>query len=195
MKEENLSEQESLELINRMIHEGKNYFDESGTGPLIGGFSVLICSLLAYLSSKGWHFPFHPFYLLIPAFILQTYFWKKTEQQKKAKTFTDEAIDRVWGGFYISAAIVVVAGILSGIEYIIIPVCLFLSALAAFCTGMMAKFRYHIFTAVACWCLAAASLFFLNENSYLLLAVAAIIVWIIPGFMMNAYLKKLHYGK
>ena len=138
MKEENLSEQESLELINRMIHEGKNYFDESGTGPLIGGFSVLICSLLAYLSSKGWHFPFHPFYLLIPAFILQTYFWKKTEQQKKAKTFTDEAIDRVWGGFYISAAIVVVAGILSGIEYIIIPVCLFLSSLAAFCTGMMA---------------------------------------------------------
>lgn len=195
MEEKQLSEKESLELIDRMIHEGKNYFDESGINSLIGGFSILICSLLAFATAKGWSFPFNPFYLLIPAFLVQTFFWRKGERQKKAKTFSDEAIDHVWGGFYISVFVVVMAGAFSGIGYVIISICLFLTTLAAFCTGTIAKFRYLIFTSGVCWCLAAGSLFLLNEYSYLLLAVAAILVWIIPGFLMNAYLKKLHYGK
>lgn len=195
MEEKQLNESESFELINRMIHEGKNYFNESGINSLIGGFSILICSLLAFAIDKGWSFPFNPFYLLIPAFLVQTFFWRKGEQQKKAKTFTDEAIDHIWAGFYLSVFVVIIAGSFSGIGYIIVSICLFLSALAAFCTGMIAKFRYHIFTSVVCWCLAAASFFLLNEYSYLLLAAAAILTWIIPGFMMNAYLKKMHYGK
>lgn len=195
MEEKQLSEKESIELINRMIHEGKNYFNENGTNSLIGGFSILICSFLAFAMARGWSFPFNPFYLLIPAFLVQTFFWRKGELEKKAKTFTDEAIDQVWGGFYISVFVAVIAGTFSGIGYIIVSICLFLSALAAFCTGMIAKFRYHIFTSVVCWCLATASFFLLNEYSYLLLAATAVLVWIVPGFMMNAYLKKLHYEK
>lgn len=195
MEEKQLSQQESFELIDRMIHEGKNYFDESGVSSIIGGFSVLICSLLSFAIAKGISFPFNPFYLLVPAFVAQVLFWRKGEKQKTAKTFTDEAIDQVWGGFYLSVFVVVMAGIFSGRGYMIISVCLFLFAIASFCTGMIAKFRYHIFASAVCWVLAAASFFLQGENSYLLLAVAAIIIWIVPGFMMNAYLKKLHYGK
>jgi len=192
MEEENhFSEKESLELINRMIYEGKNYFHESGIVSLIGGFGVVIYSLLAYLIAKGLSFPFNPFYLLNITFAFHIYFSLKEEKKKEAKTFTDEAIDYVWFGFFMSVIIMLIAGSLAGIGYMMISIWLSLNALAAFFTGMITKFSYLIFASIASWLLAAASFFLLNEHSLLLLAIAAILVWIIPGFMLNAYLRKL----
>lgn len=195
MEEKQLTEKESLELINQMIYEGKNYFQESGAGSLVGGFGLLLCSLLAYAVAKGTAFPFNPFYLLIPVFLVQLFFARKDEQQKKAKTFTDEAVDYVWVGFFFSIVTVVVGGSIAGVGNTVVSICLFLYAFAAFCTGMITRFRYMIFASVVCLLLAAASLFLLNEVSYLLLALAAILIWIVPGFMMNAYLKKQRHAK
>jgi hypothetical protein len=60
--EKQLTEKESLQLINRMIHEAKGYFYESGMATLVYGFSILLCSTLAWLRDKPRiTFPFHPF--------------------------------------------------------------------------------------------------------------------------------------
>lgn len=194
-EEKQLSERESLELINRMIHEGKNYFRESGISALIGGFSVVVCSLLAYFMTKGLSFPFNPFYLLIIAFLLQVYFSLKEEKKKEAKTFTDAAIDYIWMGFCIAVLIVVVTGTIKELGYMIVSIVLLLMSFASFFTSMIAKYRFMIFASIVCWILTAASFLLLNENSYLLLAAASILVWVVLGFMMNAYLKKLQHGK
>lgn len=195
MEEKQLTEKESLALISQMIYEGKAYFQESGAGSIAGGVGVVLCSVLAYAVAKGTAFPFNPFYGLIPVFFLQVFFARKDERKKKAKTFTDEAVDFVWVGFFFSVVAVVIAGGFAGMGKTIVSVCLFLYSFAAFCTGAITRFRYMIFASVACLLLAAASLFFANEISYLLLALAATLVWIIPGFMMNAYLKKQHHAK
>ncbi|HXL58958.1 MAG TPA: hypothetical protein VN958_21995 [Chitinophagaceae bacterium] len=42
---------------------------------------------------------------------------------------------------------------------------------------------------------AVISFFMLNTNIYLLLAATAILVWIIPGFILNATFKKLHHAE
>ena len=194
MEEKQLSEKESLALINQMIHEGKNYFQESGLGSIVGGFGLMLCSVLAYVVAKGTAFPFNPFYMLIPIFLLQVFFARKDEQKKKAKTFTDEAIDYIWVGFFLSVIVAVVAGSLADLGLAVISVCLFLYAFAAFCTGMITRFRYMIFASVVCLLLAGISLFLQNEISYLLLALAAVLVWIIPGFMMNAHLKNQQHA-
>jgi hypothetical protein len=103
-EEKQLTEQESLQLIGRMIHEAKGYYYESGLGGLIYGFSFFICSLLHYLMGKELiAFPFEPFYLLVPVFFAQAWLQWNEEKKKKAKTFTDEAVDYVWMGFFISA--------------------------------------------------------------------------------------------
>lgn len=195
MKEKQLTERESLELISQMIHEGKNYFHESGAGSLLGGFGVLLCSLLAFAQAKGWSFPFNPFYLLIPVFAGQVYLSGKEEKKKVAKTFTDEAIDFIWIGFFISVLMAVVAGSLAGLGYVTVSISLFLFAFAAFCTGLLAKFTYLVVAAGFCFLLAATSLFLQNEYTCLLLAATAILVWVIPGFMMNAYLKTQAHGR
>jgi hypothetical protein len=190
MKEKELSGEESLRLINRMIYEAKGYFYESGTAALIYGFSVLICALLAYLREKEFiSLPFSPFYAMVPVFFLQAWIQFKENEKKKAKTFTDEAIDFVWVGFFLSV-IIALAGIFAGAGYIIITIILFLTGLATFLTGMIAKFLYHIVCGIVCLVIAAISFFIQNANIYLVLAAVAAIVWIIPGFMLRVHFKK-----
>jgi hypothetical protein len=190
MEEKELSGEESLRLINRMIYEAKGYFYESGIGPLVYGFSVLICSVLMFLTEKDIiPFPFAPFYLMVPVFFIQGYIQYKEEKKQKAKTFTDEAIDYIWMSFFLSV-IVALAGNFAGAGYIIITIILFLTGFAAFLTGMLTKFRYHIVFGILCLAIAAVSFFIQNANIYFLLAAVAIFVWIIPGFILRAHFKK-----
>jgi hypothetical protein len=193
-EEKKLTEKESLQLINCMIHEAKGYFYESGMPALVYGFSILACSLLAWAKNRGMiAFSFHPFYLFIPVFFIQSWIQLKEEKKKKAKTFTDEAIDYVWMGYFLSVLASFTAAF-AGFNYIIISIILVLTGIASFLTGMLSKFRYHVIIAIATWLMAAISFFVQNENIYLLLAASAILVWIIPGFILNAIFKKQQHG-
>ena len=189
-QEKQLSNQESLQLINRMIHEAKGYFYESGIGALVYGFSIIACSILAWLrDAQIITFPFHPFYMLIPVFFVQSFIQVKEEKKKQAKTFTDEAIDYVWVGYFLAVFTSFTAAF-AGYNYAIISFVLILTGLAAFLTGALSKFRYHIVAAIITWLLAAFSFFVQNANIYLLLAGAALLVWVIPGFILNSMFRK-----
>jgi len=195
MEEKELSGEDSLRLINRMIAQAKGYFHESGITALVYGFTVLICSLLTYLVQKEIvSFPFAPFYIMVPVFFIQAGIQLKEEKKKKAKTFTDEAIDFIWLAFFLSA-IIALAGIFAGAGFMVITIILFLSALATFATGMITRFLYHSVCGVVVMLMAASSFFLRNENIYFLLAAAATIIWIIPGFMLRAHFKKQLHGK
>lgn len=192
MSEKQLTEQESLQLIGRMIHEAKNYYYESGLSGLLYGFSVLACSGLAYLRDTGViSFPFHPFFLLVPVFFAQAWIQMREARKKKAKTFTDEAVDYVWLGFFISA-LAAWWGVWAGLRYEVVVITLFLMAFATFLTGSLTRFRYHKVAAFVCWAIAVVSFFMLDARVYLLLAAAAVAIWIVPGFILNAHFKKQH---
>ena len=193
--EKRLTGEESLRLINRMIYEAKGYFYESGIGALVYGFSTLLCSLLTWaVDVKIITFPFAPFYLLVPVFFVQTLIQIRENKKKKAKTFTDEAIDYVWIGFFLSA-IATFSANFAGITYMIITIILFLTGFATFLTGMIAKFKYHKISGVICLLFASVSFFLQNSGIYLLLALTAVMVWIIPGFILNATFKKQQYAR
>lgn len=193
MKEAQLSGEESFKLINRMIYEAKGYFYESGLGGIIYGISIFVCCVLAWLYEKGTiHFPFHPLFLMTPVFFIQGWVQYKEEKKKKAKTFTDEAIDHVWLGYFLSV-FAALCGNFVNAGYIIITIILFLTAFASFITAMLTKFKYHIVCGLICMLIAIASFFVQNANSYLLMAAMGIIVWLIPGFILRAHFKKLNH--
>ena len=190
MKEEQLSAEESLQLINRMIFEARGYFHESGVSALIYGFTVVVCSVLTYLDDTTvLRLPFQPFFIMVPVFVLQVWMHFREEKNKKAKTFTDDAIDFLWMGFFLSV-IISLTGFLAGAGYIVITIILFLAGFSAFVTGMIAKFRYHIISGCICLIMAAISFFIQQSMIYFLLAAAATIFWIIPGFMLRIHFRK-----
>ena len=115
------------------------------------------------------HFPFHPLFLMTPVFFIQGWVQYKEEKKKKAKTFTDEAVDDVWLGYFLSV-FAALCGNFVHAGYIIITIILFLTAFASFITGMLTKFRYHIICGLACMFIAVISFFIQNVNIYLLMA-------------------------
>ncbi|MBS1607847.1 MAG: hypothetical protein JSS70_03520 [Bacteroidetes bacterium] len=191
MEEKQITEKESLQLISKMIYEAKGYYYENGVSALVYGFSILICSLLSFfMVEKNIRFPFNPFYILIPVFFVQGWIQNRQDKKKKAKTFTDETIDYVWIGFFLSC-IASLSALFAGIGYIVISIILILTGFASLLTGLIAKFHYHIVSAVICLVLAAISFFLQNQNSYLLLAITAVMIWIIPGFILRSAFKKV----
>jgi len=195
--EKPLSGEESLKLITDTIYQAKGYYRESGAGGLIYGFSVLLCCVLSYLRNKNIvGIPFHPFCLMIPVFFVEGWVYYKEEKKKVAKTFTDEAIDYVWTGFFITVLAVSCAGFtgIPQIQYIVFSVIIMLAGLASYLTGMLAKFQYLVITGFMCLGAGIVSFFLLNPATYLVLAGVAFFVWIIPGFILNAHFKKLHHA-
>jgi len=193
MEEKELSNEESLRLINRMIYEAKGYFYESGLSAIIYGFAILICTILSwFFEKKMLAFPFHPFFLMTPVFFIQGWIQYKEEKKKKVKTFTDEAIDFVWTGFFLST-LAALCGNFANAGYIVVTIILFLTAFAVFLTGLLSKFRYNVICGFICLLIAIASFFIQNVNIYLLLAADAIMVWLIPGFILRAYFKKQNH--
>ncbi|SFQ12228.1 hypothetical protein [Parafilimonas terrae] len=194
MEEKQLTGEESFKLINRMIHEAKGYFYESGLGGIIYGISIFICCVLSWLvESNTMSFPFHPLFLLTPVFFIQAWVQYREEKKKKAKTFTDEVIDYVWTGYFLSVFAALCGNFINA-GYIIITIVLLLTAFASFITGMITKFRYHIICGLVCMLIAIVSFFVQSASIYLLMAVTALIVWLVPGLILRARFKKLYHN-
>jgi MFS family permease len=188
MNQEELTIEKSLKLINRMIYEARGYFHESGLSALVYGLTIFVCSLLAYAMAKGViQLPFTPFWLLVPVFFIQAFIQMREEKKKKVKTFTDETIDYIWMGYFLT---VTIAACFAGVTYKSVTVFLFLTAYASFITGMITKFTYHKIVGVLCMVIAAYSFYQQDETIFLLLALVAILVWIIPSFILRAYFNK-----
>ena len=192
MEEKAISEKESLQLIGQVIGEAQHYFHETGLSSIILGFSSVLCLALAYAVDEGMYFPFHPFFLLIPVLVIQAYYARKEEKRKPVKTFTDLAIDRVWTGYFLCSIIFAISGIFGGWGNTILIVLIFLTGLASFITGTLTRFRYMIIASVLCWMLGVLAMFLDHSAIYLLAALASVLIWIIPGFILRNVFKATH---
>ena len=192
MEEESLSHEQSLELITKMINQGKNYYYESGTVALLWGFSNVICFTLAYLQAtvKGFHLPITPFILLVPTFFLQLYFDRKESKRRKATTYIEEAMNYVWMTFGFAVLILTVVGGIANMGYVTLPVLLLLFGMPTFTTGLICKFHSMTIGGILCWTFCIIAFLYQGYFAFLLCAAGATVAWIIPGFIMRSTLKK-----
>jgi hypothetical protein len=192
MEEKILSNQESLQLITKMINQAKNSYYESGLGALLWGFTNLICFSLAYLeeTTSWFRMPFNPFFLMIITFVLQFYFDRKEKKYKQAITLKDKFCEYVWLSFGISVLILTIAGGFADIGYIVLPLLLLLFGIPTFATGLVNKFPPFIIGGISCWIFCIIALFYKTNFTYLLVAAGAGIAWIIPGFILRTRFYK-----
>jgi hypothetical protein len=192
MDDKILSEQESFQLITKMINEAKNTYYENGLGALLWGFTNFICFVLVYVQETvSWFvMPFNPFYLMMITFVLQIYFDRKERKYKHAITLKDRLCEYIWISFGISVLILTVAGGLANIGYIVLPLLLLLFGIPTFATGLVNKFYPFIIGGISCWIFCVISLFYKTDFTYLLVAAGAGLAWIIPGFILRARFHK-----
>ncbi len=193
MEEKKLSGEESLLLIRQMIQVAKDEHREKGDGWLIWGWLLFVASISSAILSYaklgryvGW------VWLGILAIGLIVYVLGHLRQQRKEKvhTYVQELLNKIERGFFISLFAIVASIYISnsnfsfGYFYI-------LYAFWMFIHGSAIRFKPLIIGAWVNWA-AAIAIFLVNNFQYdmMISALAVLVGYLIPGYMLRAEFRK-----
>lgn len=220
MEERNISEQESLQLIQEMIGKAKSHYHESGASAILWGAVIGTCGLVSFAQLQ-WDFSigFDIWILTLAAIIPGIWINIRSARKRTVKTHTGAAIDVVWNVFGISIVCLVLYGNIipsvserlfanENIELLshnmltgetkkywpgtlsISSVFLIIYAFPTLATGWISKFKPMIIGAIVCYCFFMASLFTPFKYDMLLSGLAGIGNWLIPGLLLNRRYRK-----
>jgi hypothetical protein len=187
----NFSPQESLALIESMIHKAKNSFSENGTLYLLWGWTVFFCSVGHFVCAwQQWLV--HPesvWALTWAAVIYQLVFLSKRKKGEKVKTYASEINGYVWIAFFIMMVLTSFLMSKSDTFERMYPMYLVLYGMPTFLSGVILRFKSLKIGGIICWCLAFAAAYIPLEYQLLLIAAAVVLAWIIPGYLLRAKFK------
>ena len=194
MQSDNFSPKDSLQLIDSMINQAKSRFSENGFLYLLWGWLILFCSLGHFFFLKmGWFQ--HPEIIWAScwlAVIFQVIYIIRTKKKETVKTYSDNIINYIWISFGICMFIVSFIMSKTNNWGLINSMILMLYGTPTFLSGIAMRFKPLIIGGIICWCLAIGSVFIQPIYVLLLLSVAVISAWIIPGYLLRAKYKLLN---
>ncbi len=192
-EEENLSEMESLRLINEMISKAKSSFVTTGAASMVWGALIVFCSLLTWLQIYLNYFFFVDVWsLTLVAVFFQVYF---SIRERKLRNFLahDETITTyVWSAFGICIFLLSFYNSKFGNnDQSISSLFMLLYGIPTFITGGVYKNKPMIAGGILCWGLCIISMFTENTTDMLLMAASGLFAWLIPGIILwSSYQKK-----
>lgn len=192
IEETPMSEAESLQLISSMINKAKNRFSENGFLYLLWGWVILACCVIQYLGMYVFHFRDAYVIWFLPWLVLifQVIYLRKKKAKSGVRTYADGLAGFVWLAFMISFFIMLFVLIQFEEQQMIYPMLLILYGIPTFLCGAILQFRPLLFGGMFCWALAVVSPFVPLSYALLLVSLALIGAWIIPGYYLRARFKK-----
>jgi len=220
MEEKNLSEQESLHIIQQMIQTAKQEQKDDGKGWIIWGWMLFLVSLLTCANIEfGWYdtaFFWNVFAGVIILYFLYSllrYLFLKRPQS--VKTYTSDLFDKLNSGFFIFLILIIFSinlGVPPGKGFMLL---LGLYGFWILIYGTALNFKPSIIAAYITWAIAFAGLFIdkfihpgkldnlpedmataisLERFHWVMLfhAFAVLCGYIIPGHIANKEFNKIH---
>ncbi len=194
MEDKILSEKESLALIASMINKARNNFNESGIIYLIYGWVIFICSLVQFIALYFFKNPdaYYIWYLTWLPVVYHVMYLIKKRASEKTRTYTDEIIGYVWLVFVISISLLIFLQLYLKTQVTIILTILVLYGMPTFLSGVILKSNALKIGGFFCWLLAIFSVFIDPDFQSLLIALAVVVAWIIPGYILKQKMKKVN---
>ncbi|HLP39658.1 hypothetical protein [Lacibacter sp.] len=195
MEQQDFSAKDSLQLIESMISKAQNRFNENGHLYLLWGWVVLVCSIISFISVYffgNFKNLMYVWMLTIPTVIYQMIYLSRVKKSTTVRTYTDDINNYVWLVFVIMGFLVGIIIGRSGQPQLFNPLILMLYGMPTFLSGIILKFVPLRIGAISCWVLALVSVFIPYEFSFLLLALAVITTWIVPGYLLRSRFQKQH---
>ena len=190
-EEVQMTEAESLQLITSMINEAKNRFTESGTLYLLWGWLIFICCIIQFVGLHIFHynkvyFVWYSTWLLL---IYQFFYVARIRKRRRVKMHTGEIVIYVWITYIIIYALLVFILVYNNAVSSINPVILATFGIPTFLIGIILKFKPLKIGGICCWLLAIAAVFIPYDFQFLLIALAVIVAWVIPGYSFQRKFK------
>lgn len=193
-QEKQFSEHDSLVLIESMISKARNQFSEGGHLYLLWGWVIFVCSAGQFVLMNAFHFKYHYsiWFITWIAFFYQMIYLFRKRKKRIVKTYTDTVLGHVWFTFIIAMFLIafVIGSRLGSETYkVIYPVILTIYGVPSFLSGAILRFRPLIFGGISCWLLAFIASFVPASYHLLLISVAMVMAWIIPGYLLQSKFK------
>lgn len=187
-----MSREESLSIISGMINNARNKYSETGHLYLLWGFVIFTCCITQFIMLHFFnnHNAYYVWYSTWLVSIYQFYYLYKRSRKERVKTYTDEIMGFVWFTFIICTFILIYVLIKNNAVDAINAAILIMYGMPTFLSGIILRFKPLKIGGFACWVLAIAAMFTIYQYQLLLLALAVIAAWIIPGFILRARFKK-----
>jgi hypothetical protein len=191
--EQELSKQESLEIIHRMISNAKNNITDSGIGWLLWGSLIFLASLSTYVFIEigyadlflGWNI------FGIISIVLLTYDFVIRKKKKPVSTYVDDLLRLFDIGFIVCLFIIIFSMNVStspnaGFGYL-----LMIYGFLMLVQGGALRFRPLMVGAAVNW-IGAIAIFINKEFKYdmLISAAAVLIGYIIPGILLRMQYRR-----
>jgi membrane-associated HD superfamily phosphohydrolase len=194
MENNDMNASQSLLIIEAMINKAKNRFSENGFLYLLWGWVIFICGIAQFVLIKL-HNPHHPYVWMATwvTVIIQMIYLAKQKKRVRVKTYTDDIIKYVWIVFSVLLVMMIfLIQINLGVKnFYFINICfLALYGMPTTLSGVILKFKPLVLGGIGCWCIAIASSFIPTQYHPLLLSLAVIIAWIVPGYLLRIRYKK-----
>ncbi|MBL0356163.1 MAG: hypothetical protein IPP72_04435 [Chitinophagaceae bacterium] len=187
MQEAELSPQESLILIDSMINKARNRFSENGFMYLLWGWLIFVCSVGQFiLIELNWFS--HPEIIWAStwlAVIYQAIYFSLRKKKTNVKTYSDEIISSIWISFGVCMFILVFILSRYNAWSIMYPLILMIYGIPTFLSGTVMQFKPLKKGGIICWALALVATFVSPLYMLLLLAMAVVAAWIIPGYLLR----------
>lgn len=184
-KTENLTPQESLEIITSMINQAKGNIQHSSFYFLLWGWTIAIANLGVYvlLRFTSVENPFLMFSLTIPAAVLSIIHGARNSKETVAPTHLNTIHNWLWFGFGVTCVILVVFG--KQTNWQINPLILTMCAVPTFISGILLRFRPLMLGGIAFWVFGIASFLAAMDIQFLLGALAVVFGYLVPGYLLK----------
>ena len=192
MENEKMEPVHSLMLIESMIKTAKNRFSDNGHLYLLWGWVVLICSV-GHFAAIQWNLFGHPEWiwgLTWVALLYQTVYLIRLKKKIRVSTYTDDILKAIWMVFVgCGLLLAVVVGRL-GDWNTMDPLIVMLYGIPTILSGTVLRFKPLVWGGIICWMLCMVSVFLPLRYNLLMVSLAVIAAWIIPGYMMKQKFAK-----
>src|SRR5690606_8138359 len=181
---QNLTAQESLDIITGMIRQAKGNARRNGFHFLLWGWVVVVANLGMYaLTLLNYPYPYVVWAITIPAWIIS--FIKGYRDKKADRVYTH--LDRIslWLWIMFGLAIVVFVVMGQKINYQINPVILTTATIPTFVSGALLRFKPLMFGGASFWAFGLITFMLPYEVQPLMSAVAIICGFLLPGYLLK----------
>lgn len=185
MKDKEINQEESLQVIHTMIDMTKNKMNETGFHFILWGILVTLASLSQFVMIKNGVSDISNIVWIVMsavgAPIAIIYEYKRSKKDK-----TQSKFDRIYGFLWLGFGITLALNIFISLSFNVNPIAFILGivGLATFMSGVIYRFTPLIIGALVFWLCSGICPYISHTDQLLINAIAILVGYIVPGILI-----------
>lgn len=183
--ENQLTPQQSLDVITAMIQQTKGNMQKNSFYFLLWGWTIVIANLGVYLLIKFSEVsnPYLMYLLTIVSAIISVVYGFRKGKRAIVSTHLDNVYHWLWIGLGVNCFVLWIFG--GQIGWQLNAVIVTMSAVPTLISGVLLKFKPLIYGGVVFWVFGVLIFLTKNENQFLFTAIAVTLGYLVPGYLLK----------